>query len=250
MQVRRELILGTMGNKTDQKAVVLLMLLKSRLGITSSLSNASINKIAACAGVSPTTIKRYIPIWTAMGLVEWRGHNNNVFVVRRMASSTRHRNIIVRSLDFTSFKGLYQSFRSFLFMIANSRKEFMKRLIRIANDPQKGEDYKSARKSCNHYARMEKGDNGYVYHEWGFSYKGIGKALGFCARTAEKIVDFAIKRQWCVKKRHFKATFIPNLIASYLDGFTFTTRNFGFVVSANTYANTPVYDMAIIDGKK
>lgn len=239
-----------MGDKTEQKAVVLLMLLKDRLGKTSSLPNASRNKIAGLLNVSPNTVKRYMPIWERMELVEWRGKDNNVFVVKKLSSSTRHRNFDLKRLNFKSFKGLYQTFRSFLFMVANSRKEFVKRLIRIANDPQRGEDFKKARKDCNRYAKQERNDDGFVYHEYGFSYKGIGRILGFCARTAQNIVNLSLKKGWCSKERHNEWTKLPGVNRMYVEGYTFTTKNYGCIVRANTYQMSRSIVMAIINGKK
>jgi len=250
MQVKRAIIFGTMGNKTEQKAVVLLMLLKHRLDKTSSISNASQNKIASILNVSPSTVKRYLPVWEKMGLVEWRGKKGDVFVVKKISSSTKHRNFDMKRLDFKCFKNLYQTFRSFLFLIANSRKEFVKRLIRIANQPKKGEDFKKARKNCNKYAKQTKGDDGFVYHEYGFSLKGIGRILGFCSRTVEDIVKLAINKKWCNKERHYEWMKLPGVNRMFVEGYTFTTMNYGCVVSANTYPMSRAILMAIIGGKK
>ena len=250
MQVKRAIVFGTMGDKTAQKSVVLLMLLKNRLDKTSSIPKASQNKIASLLNVSPSTVKNYMPIWEDMGLVEWRGKDMKVFVVKKLYSSTKHRNFDMKRLDFGSFKNLYQTFRSFLFLIANSRKEFVKRLIRIANEPRKGEDFKKAKKDCNRYARQTRGEDGYTYHEYGFSYKGIGRILGFCARTAENIVSLAIKKRWCDKEQHYKWTKLPGVCRMFVEGFTFTTMNYGCVVAANTYPMKRSILMAIIGGKK
>lgn len=250
MQVKRALLYSVMGAKADIKALALLMLLKERLGITSSLKKASINKIAAKAGVSPSTIKRYMAIWEHWGIVEWRGSRHDVFVVKKMSSSAKHRNLELNKLNFKNFKILYDHLRSFLFVMANARKEFVKRMIRIVTNPRRGEDWKKAKKSCNHLVVTKDNEKGFVYKEYGFSYKGIGNALGFCARTAEKIVDFAIGKHWCKKERHYDWSFLPNVCGMYVEGYTFTTRNYGYIIKANTYEAAPFLRMALIGGKK
>ena len=250
MQVRRSLLYETMGDKTAQKAVSLLMLLKKRLDKTSSLHDASYNKIAAILNISPTTVKKYIAIWEEYDLIEWRGKNHNVFVVKKLSSSTKHRNLDVHRLDFSSFKNLYNTLRSFLFLVANSRKDYVKRLIRIVNNPRKGEDFKEAIKGCKKYADRRPNEKGFVYKEFGLSYKRIGKILGFCSRTAENIVNLALQKHWCKKERHFDWDFLPGVNRMYVEGYTFTTTNYGFKVSANTYANSRGWGMALIGGKK
>lgn len=247
MQVKRALLFWTMGNKTNLKAVSLLIALKSKLDKTSSLNKASQNKIAELAGVSPNTIKRYMPVWERLGLVEWRGKNKDVFVINRLSSKTKHRNIDLSRVDMKSFKSIYESLKSFIFLIVLSCKCFVKRMIRIATDPKKGEDYKGAKKFCNRYARREQ-ERVIEYKEYGISYKKIGEKLGFCKRMAEKIVEKAVKKGWCHKETHFEKVSMPGVNRMYVEGFTFTTKNYGFIVKANTYKLNRNIGMALIGG--
>ena len=61
-------------------------------------------------------------------------------------------------------------------------------------------------------------------------------------------VDFAVKRRWCRKFNNYDWTFMPGVNKMYVDGFTFTTMNYGFVVMANTYTLDRNICMALIGG--
>ncbi len=239
-----------MGDKTLQKAVALLLLLKNRLGKTSVINNASQNQIARVAGVSPSTISRYLPLWQELGFVVWQGKRSDMLVVKRLSSKTDHRNYDVQRLDYSSFKSLYHSFRDFLFLIVQSRKDYIKRMIRIATNPNWNENFKAARKTCKRYAKMYRGDETETYHEFGLSYKCIAQKLGFCAKTAQNIVSDTIKRRWCRKFTHYSWTILRGVMGMFVNGFTFTTRNYGFVVEANTYEMSHYWHLVLIDGKK
>lgn len=237
-----------MDNKTAHKAVSALMLLKNRLGKTSSIKKASVNKIANTAGMSPSTIKKYMPLWEEMNLVEWQGAKKDVLVVKRLSSKTRHRNVKTDKLDFSTFKNLYKTLRSLLFLLLNSHKSFIKLLLRVANSPKRGENYKKARKLSEYYAGRDT-DGKFRYKEYGLSYKTIAKRLGYCTRTAERIVNFTVAKKWCRKKTHFIRQYMKNVCGMHVEGYTFTTRNYGYKVLANTYEESRYWYGILLDGK-
>lgn len=247
MKIRRQLLFWAIGNKTNIKAVSLLIVLKNRLGKTSSLCNASQNKIASVCGVSPNTIKSYMPIWERLGLVEWRGKNHDVFVINKLCSRTNHRNVDISRIDMSNFWKVYNGLRSFMFLVFLSCKDLVKRMIRTATDSEDLSEVKKARKFCNRYAKREKGKD-FEYKEYGISLRKIGQKLGFCKRTAESIVNYAVKRYWCRKNKNIDWTFMPGVNRMYVEGFTFTTKNYGFVVMANTYTLNRNIRMALIGG--
>lgn len=249
MKIRRTILLSIMGDKAAQKAVSLLMLLKSRIGRTSSIKGASVNRIAAISGTSPSTVRKYIPIWEDMQLVEWQGSRGDVLTIKRIASKTHHRNVEVDRLNYKTFKMLYKTLRSLLFLILNSHKRFIERLLRTATDPQNGEDFKKARKLSEFYARRD-ADGVFRYKEYGLSYKTIANRLGYCTRTAEEIVKFAVKLKWCRKTTHFLSHFLPNVRGMFVEGYTFTTRDHGYKVLANTYSENRYWYGILLDGKK
>lgn len=249
MQIRKTLLVETMADKRSQKALAIIMLLKYRLGKTSVIKSASVRKIAEIAGVSPNTVKKYMPRWECMGLIEWQGANNDVLVIRRITSKTHHRNIPTDKLDFSTFKKLYESLKSLLFLFLTARKSYVERLLRTATNPKKGEDFKKARKLSEFYARREP-DGTFRYKEHGLSFKKIGKSLDYSVKTAQKIVKKALKSKWCKKFTHFLHYLMPYVNKRYVEGFTFTTKNYGFVVGANTYTLSSYWCGILLDGKK
>ena len=249
MQVKRTLLFWALGDKSRIKALSLLLVLKSKLGKTQAIPKASQNKIAEIAGVSPSTIKRYIVIWERLGLIEWRGKKKDVLVVGRMAFRTKHRNISLDRLSFKDFKTVYEQFRSLLFLVILSCKSFVKRMIQTVNTSKDSEEVKAALKSCNRYVKRNKNKE-FEYQELGISYSKIGQKIGFCKRTAEKIVKIAVKKRWCRKFTHFEWTHLPGVNGMYVEGFTFTTLDYGFVVKANTYKLSRFWEVALIGGKK
>lgn len=248
MKIKKQLLFWALGNKTNIKAVSLLIALKRNLGKTSSLENASQNRIAAAAGVSPNTIKKYLPILERLGFIEWRGKHHDVLVVNKISTRTRHRNIDISRIIEKSYKKIYENLRSFLFLLILSCKSFVKRVIQIANTSKDSEEVKSALKSCNRYAKRN--DQKLLeYREWGISFSKIGQKIGFCKRVAEDIVNLAIKKRWCTKQRNYEWYSMPGVNRMYVEGFTFTTMDYGFVVHANTYSVNRCILMALIDGK-
>ena len=73
------------------------------------------------------------------------------------------------------------------------------------------------------------------YKEYGLSFKRIAKETGNCARTAQRIIKYAITKGWVTKKQNFEKIFVPNINYRYVDGYTFATRNNIYKVYATTY---------------
>ena len=188
-----------------------------------------------------------MPIWLRLGLVEWRGKNNDVFVVNKLCSRTNHRNVDISRLDMSSFWSVYNSLKSFLFLIILSCKDLVKRMIRTATKSSDLSEVQKARKFCNRYAERENGKD-FEYREYGISLRKTGQKLGFCKRTAESIVNFAVKRGWCRKFNNVDWTFMPGVNGMYVEGYTFTTKDYGFVIKANSYSLNRNISMALIGG--
>lgn len=254
MKIRRRLILETKGDKVAQKAVAMFLLLKNRLGKRCSIKEASLSKVARLLCISTNTFKRYLPVLEGMGLIEWQGKNGDVFTLKRAYASSHHRNFDVSKLSYKSFKDTYYTLRSMLFLTIQAQKDYIKQMVRIATNPRKGEDFKKARKFCNHYAHMD--SNGrFVFRENGITYKKIGEIIGFCERTAQRIVNLAVKKRWVRRKTHFFYTFMPKVNYQRVDNYTFTTANYGFQVGANTYRLSPSWKRLLsvgisLEGKK
>lgn len=249
VKIRRNIVMNLKGKKADMKAVALLVFLKKRTGKYSCVSKSSLSRIARVASVSASTVKKYMSTWVKMGLVEWQGKNHDVFVIRRMAAKVDHRNYDISEFDFSSFKSTYYSLRSMIFLTIQAQKEYIKRMIRTAADPKRWDNFKAVKKFCSRYAHMDRSGK-YVFKENGISYKRIGKVVGFCERTAERIVKFAVERNWVKKETHFNYTYMPGVCFREVHGYTFTTWNYGYVVGANTYTLSDSMIGSLLDGKK
>lgn len=188
------------------------------------------------ARIHTETFKKYLPIMVDMGLVRFDGKNNEHLVICCMRSKHKARNVDIHRFSFKSFKSVYNSLRAFLVLILQQRKDYVARTLQIARNPRKGQDFNSARKAVKRLVRQ--GVLKSVYDnvkELGLSYKRIAKEVGVCVRTAERVVFFALQKRWCRKQTHFLRVEMRGVNRMYVEGFTFTTRNYGFIVSANTY---------------
>lgn len=232
MRLRKRLLYDTYGDKRWQKALALLMFLKSKAGTTQRIANFSYNKIRKISGLSSTTIKKHFEILKQNGLIAFEGKAKDILVLKGISSRKAHRNIEAKKIVGKTFKDTYHALRAVLFLNLQARKMFVKRMLRIAHNPRKGENFKKAKKFCKHYANSNK------FNELGISYKTIGKKVGFCARTAENIVKFALNKRWCRKETHYQATYLPGVNFKWVEGYKFTTYNYGWNIMANTYKLT------------
>lgn len=234
-------------DRRKQRALAFAMMLKQRLGDKSFIKNYSINKLRKFIGCSPTTAKKYVAILIEMGIITFGGKDGKVMVMRRLYSGTKHRNVRCDGLCFKTFKDAYRSLQSLIFMLRQAAKDFVKRLIRVSNDPKPGEDLKRARKLCKKYAWQNPATAKYEYREFGLSYAKIAKEVGCCVATAQKVVKYAVVKHWVKKHVHaWFQTYLPRVFYCPVDGYMFTTRNNGYNVPANTYALSSAWERRLV----
>lgn len=246
MRIRRNILLNCKRDKSMMKAIALLLYIKHKVGISSSIRKASYNRISKVAGSSPNTIKKYLQIWLDLGLVEFTGKKGDVLIIKRIRASKDHRNYEVRRFSFKSYKNTYKSLRAFLTLTLQAQKEYVKRMVRIANDPKEGEDFKKAIKFCNRHATRNQ-EGRFEFKENGMSYKYIAKKIGFCVTTTQKIIKEVVKKRWIKRKLNFERVFMQGVNYRYVEGFTFTTENFGYRISANNYELSPYWYGSLLD---
>lgn len=224
------------GNPQLQKAVAIAIYMKFKLGRSSMMRNYTINKLHNATNISAATIKKYLPILVNRGLVRFDGKNNQHLIVCNISSHTKDRNICIDKFVFDSFKSVYYSLRSFLALIIQSHKDFIKRTIQIATDPQKGQDCLAARKLVKRLVKQGVLNGMYErYKEFGLGFKRIAKETGNCVRTAQRIMKFAIENNWVCKHKNAIQILAKNVCYRDIDGFTFSTRNNIYKICANTY---------------
>lgn len=234
MELKRRLAYEIQGSPLKQKALALAICVKLHIDISSAIPNFSINKLHTITGLSPNTIKKFLPIMEELGFVSYQGKDNNVLVVHRLCSKKKHRNITIDRIKTGSFKQIYNSLRSFIFLFIQANKDSIKRLFQSISNPKSMKELRSAKRTCKHLAALNI-VFGNEYQEYGLSLRKIASSIGCCVKTAQKVVDFAIKNKWAKKNNHYKKDYMPNVCYTNIDGYTFTTLNHGYKVYANTY---------------
>lgn len=236
MQIRRRTINECKGEPRLQKALAFAIYLKFKLGRSSFMESYSINKIHNLTRISATTIKKYLPILIENGWVSFCGKQNQHLVVSNLSSHTKGRNIKIDRFCFDSFSEVYHSLRAFLALLIQSHKDFIKRTIQIATNPKVGENCKAARKLMKRLVKQGIIKSMYgTYKEYGLSLKRIAKEVGNCVRTTQRIMQYAISKNWVRKENHIEEIHSPKVFYMPIDGYTFTTKNNIYKVHANTY---------------
>jgi hypothetical protein len=234
------------GQPKLQKALAIAVLLKQRLGRSSMMRNYSINKIHTLTKISATTINKYMPILIENGWVSFCGKNNQHLIVSKLCSHTDGRNICVDKFCFESFADVYRSLRAFLALIIQSHKDFIKRTIQIATDPKRGQNFKGARKLVKRLVRQGLLRSIYdAYKEYGLGYKRIAEETGNCIRTAQRIMQYAVRKRWTKKQSHYERVYAPNYFS---DDYTYHKDKFMYIVHANTYELSKAVSSSISHG--
>ena len=234
MELSIRLINRIKGAPRKQKAVAIALCLKYHCNRDSVIHNYNPNKISTLIGISPNTFMVYFPLMLEMGLVRYDGANREHLVVCCMRSSHKSRNIDVHRINFKSYKEAYKGLRAFLALRVQKQKDYVRRLLQLANNPHKGDDCKSARKKVKSLVRQGI-IKGLTYVERGLSYKRIAKETGNCIKTAQSIIQYAVSKRWCKKETHFNPTYMRGIHFMECEGYTFTTHDYAYAVSANTY---------------
>lgn len=239
MHLRRKIVKQLPGDPLLQKAVAIAVFVKRKLGRTATMGNFTINKLHKLTKISPTTLNKYLPILVENGFARIEGKNKKSLTILNMSSHNKGRNIRIDRFCFNSFKEVYRSLRAFLALIVQSRKDFIKRTLLLTTDPKSGKAYKVARKKVRRLVR-----NGFLnsmyqkFVECGLSLKRIAKETGNCVRTAQSIMQYAIKKGWC-KKQHnferFRVNFSDSLSKYIPFKHAFLKNGYLYVFHANTY---------------
>lgn len=237
MLLKRKIFHDCTGNPRVQKAVSLALLLKHRLGRTSTLHNWSTNKLHDVAGVSASTIKKYMPIMKSMGLVHFCGKNNQHLVVSKISSHCQGRNINISKFDFSSFKEIHNCLRAFLALAIQARKDFIRRTIHALHNPTSSKMLKRARSKMRRLVKrgVVSGMDA-VFKELGLSRARIAKETGNCIRTAHNIINYAVKKRWWKKHNHKEKFYLEGVyFRDTGEFFTYSTRNLVVQCHANSY---------------
>lgn len=221
------------GNTRLQKVVAMALYIKFILGRSSMMQNFTINKLHEKTGISATTLKKYLPILKQLGFLHYDKQN---IIFNKISSHCKRRNICVDKFCFESFKDTYKSLRAFIALAIQSHKDFIRRTLQILAEPNNYKEFKKARRYVK--GLVKKGIIPCMdakYKEYGLSLKRISLDLGCCVRTTQRVMQYAIKHEWCKKQRNFEQVFAYGV--NYIDVHwsTFTTKNNIYVIHPNIY---------------
>ena len=225
-KLRYRFALEMFGSNKLLKAIAMSLLVRKRTN-TNIIKNFTYNKLAKITGMHPDTIKKRLRTLKDYDLVSFSGKS---LTFRSLVSRHKMRNIRLAKIAYNKIKDVERSLQAILVATIQLRKDFAKRTIRTAHNGRNPKKVKSAQKLSRRYKW------GHDYVERGISYKKIAKTLGCCKATATKIVKFAVNRSLLKKETHYEYTFLPHINYYNPNGdYTFTTRNYGYRVKANTY---------------
>lgn len=246
MKIRRMYILECRKDKTLQKCLAIVLLLKSRLR-QSRIQHYTINAVCRITSISHRTVKRYMRWMEEYGLIHFEGsEDNRVLVVNSLSSHTSDRNISIDVMDLSSFFAAYRSVQSFIFMRIQHNKDFIRHLLQSRHNPETPEEYRRARRKVRHLVKQGKLHSVDVrYKECGLSLKRISDDVGCCVRTVQRVVDYAVKKCWVERQHNFEWLHAPYVNHREITGFTFATRHKLCIVHPNTYTLSPIISQAL-----
>lgn len=245
--LRRRIISEIAGSPLKQRAVAFALLLKERTHDSSVVRGFTVAKVqrltVCCHGgkesrMAYKTIRKYLSVLESMGLVRFVGGD---LFLSRMTSSSKHRNVDISAFTLDRTKNIYSQLRDLLFLIIQAHKDFVKSLLRLRQSPSYGTDFKKVRRLCKRCCC----DPNAGYEERGLSYKRIARQLGCCVRTAYTVVSDSILRRWCTKENRCEVHHLEGVNFREVPPYTFTTRNYGIILRANTYTLSRVWVRAL-----
>lgn len=246
MKLRRKLLNQSKGDMWEQKALALAIWLKHILH-NSRLEHYSLGRLSAVSGVSYRALKTYMTFMKVNGYIHFEGtEKNKVLVIAKIASKRSCKNIDISKFDFGSYKNVYNSLRVFIMARIQAKKDYIKHLLLLRDNPKKDTNYKVVRRKVKILVQCGVLKGVHVgYQEWGLSLRKIAKEIGCCVRTAERVVKFGEIRNWLTKKCHYEQIFAPKIGFYLPEGYTFATKNNIYRVHPNTYTLSPSLSSAL-----
>lgn len=240
MKTRRRTFEIIKGDQSMQKCFALCVYLKKKLPF-SRIEHYSTNKLSQISGISFQFAKKMELLLIKQNFAHFEGNTNNkVMVINTLSSHTANRNISIDKFKYSSYKTVLRSVQSFIILRLQSKKDYMKQLLQTRHAARNSKEFKKAIREVKQYVSDGKLKNVDThYNESGLSLERIAKEIGCCVRTAQRVVDYAIKRRWMKKHNHSEQVFVPGVNYRPVEGFTFSTKNNLYTVYANTYTLYP-----------
>lgn len=237
MNLRRKYLDDVKAQPMLQKALAISLYIKCRAGSSSCINDYSINKIHKLTNISPATLKKYMPIMIEQGYVKIVSGKKNTkrLIVCKLSSKHKERNISISKIKFNSFKEVFNSIRAYIFCKLQAKKNYLKRLLQLATNPKRGQNFKGARRKVRKFVSRGILKGCEVYKEYGISLKRIANELGTCVKTAQKVVNYTCEKKWIKKHNHKFYIHAPFICKQDVEGYTYSTMNYLYSVCANSY---------------
>lgn len=243
MKISKALITKVKGDKKEQKALAIAILLKYVLS-KSRLGYFNLNRLAVASGVSYKTLKKYFPLLIYRGYIHLEGYgkdnNNQILVINKLSTRHGNQNCNIDILHYDSLRSVIKSLRAFIVMHLQSKKDYMKQLLDSNHNPKRSDNFKAVRREVRRlvsYGFLK--DMHQEYAEYGLSLKRIAKELGCSMVTAIKAVNYAIDNGWLIRHKHYIQYYAKGVYYMDVPWATFSTKNNIYVIQPNTYELTP-----------
>lgn len=236
MKMRRRFLAEARYDRTMQKCLAIAIVLKSKLK-SSRIHHYSTNKLCQAAGISHKTAEKYERLLEEQSFIHFEGTpDNRVLIVNSIASHTSNRNIGIEEMDFSSFFSAFRSIQSFIFMRIQHNKDYLRQLLQARHNPKNPSEFRKAKRKVKDLVEQGKLKSADThYEEKGLSLEKIAREIGCCIRTAERVIDYAIGRNWVERQRNFEWFYAPHVNHKQIDGFTFSTKHKLCIAHPNTY---------------
>lgn len=247
MKSRRSTLLKLRGDQRGQKIYSLAILLKVKTN-HSRITKYTTHKLMQLADTSFTLAKKLEEGLIEYGYAHFEGCNSNkVLVINSISSHTSNRNINIDEFDFSSYRKILRSLQAFIIMRLQASKDYYRHLLQSRHNPKSSEEFKKAYRKVKNFVReglLNSVDT--QFNEWGISLKRIAKEVGCCERTAQRVIKFALSREWLKKEHHVEQLYAPKVCSRPVEGYTFSTRNNLYKVHANTYSLSPAISSSLL----
>lgn len=217
------------GNKELLKALA-LVLYSYHCNNGNVIKKFNIHKLSKLTNASHKTVEKRINTILEQEL----GHiEKGNLVFHSVVSKHKDRNVSIEKINYTSLQDVEKSLYGILLVVIQSRKDYCKSTIRRATDGKSYKEIKSAK------LMLRKCCYGIKYKEYGLSYHRIADFFGVSISSAFHYVQYAIKQGMIKMKRNFQSFYLPFVNKRHVEGFTFTTKNYGYIIGVNIYIIIP-----------
>lgn len=249
-KLKRETFNRVIGDKGLRKALAFAIWVKDNKP-ASVIKGWSYTKLSEITGCSRATCKNRITALRELGLVS-EGEKNGVRYLhflplraKKLQSklgnwySPKRLDIHIGKIDRTSVKTIELGLCAMLIVEIQTRKNYVRQVIRNKDKARKVRDIKRARRICS--------DRGWTrYVEYGISMKSVARRLGCGVSKAASAVEngeanfMFVKQKWAAKHLFVGHGLAKDALGS-LEGFHYATRNNLYRQPANTYALLPLH---------